>query len=482
MKRLIILALCIAATASAHATTCGSFTIPGSCYYLSTASNSPAGNDSNNGTSAATPWLTPYHAVNCGDMLLAASGAYDPANFYYSWHSVTCAGNNNVAWVACATAFACTMSVPTSHGVAFSASYWGMEGFAITGNSSGGPCIQDYDSTNHHHLAVVNNVLIGCGQGGVAFANDGATSVDYLFIVGNITYGTSGGSGACTSGLSVYQPVASDTAPGTHIYFAGNYAFLAVDGNPCAGGAPTDGNGIIFDTFDGSQSGGAVPHYTQQAVAENNLLLSNGARGFNVYANNAGSAPWAKIYVDHNTMWGNNTDSNTSTDANLCAPITINTANNVEAYANIVMANASTGCHGGGYTIYGMAIENGSASDLMYGTVVYAASGTATHSASSGSFAFGPNNVTANPSFASAAIPGSPSCGAYATTAACMASVIANFQPSSTYAAYGIQPVSSTSVYNPLFPNWACANIVNEIPAGLITPGCTAASTLSTMK
>jgi len=34
------------------------------------------GNDSNNGTSSSTPWLTIQHAVNCGDTITALSGSY----------------------------------------------------------------------------------------------------------------------------------------------------------------------------------------------------------------------------------------------------------------------------------------------------------------------------------------------------------------------------------------------------------------------
>jgi len=40
-------------------------------YYIS-----PTGSDSNNGTSAATPWLTPNHSVVCGDVIIAAAAAW----------------------------------------------------------------------------------------------------------------------------------------------------------------------------------------------------------------------------------------------------------------------------------------------------------------------------------------------------------------------------------------------------------------------
>ena len=40
-------------------------------YYMS-----PTGSDSNNGLTAATPWATPNHGVNCGDVIIAAAGSY----------------------------------------------------------------------------------------------------------------------------------------------------------------------------------------------------------------------------------------------------------------------------------------------------------------------------------------------------------------------------------------------------------------------
>ena len=40
-------------------------------YYMS-----PTGSDSNNGLTAATAWATPNHAVNCGDVIIAAAGSY----------------------------------------------------------------------------------------------------------------------------------------------------------------------------------------------------------------------------------------------------------------------------------------------------------------------------------------------------------------------------------------------------------------------
>jgi hypothetical protein len=53
-----------------------------------------------------------------------------------------------------------------------------------------------------------------------------------------------------------------------------------------------------------------------------------------------------------------------------------------------------------------------------------------------------------------------------------MATVIANFTPTAPAAkSYGYQIPSTTSIYDPLYPQWLCG--VTNLPAGLVTPGCT---------
>src|ERR1019366_5332798 len=80
-----------------------------STYYI--APTSGGGSDSNDGLTTGTPWLSPNHPVNCGDVLSAAVGTYASANFYNGkWGAVTCSAGNNVAWVKCATAFGCTIT------------------------------------------------------------------------------------------------------------------------------------------------------------------------------------------------------------------------------------------------------------------------------------------------------------------------------------------------------------------------------------
>ena len=70
----IIMAIVLAGPSSGAAT-----------YYLA-----PTGSDQNSGTSTGSPWLSPLHAVNCGDVILAAAGSYSAANFASgNWGVVT---------------------------------------------------------------------------------------------------------------------------------------------------------------------------------------------------------------------------------------------------------------------------------------------------------------------------------------------------------------------------------------------------------
>jgi hypothetical protein len=286
----------------------------GATYYLAPAVD--GGSDSNSGASSSTPWLSPNHSLNCGDRIIAAAGTYASSNFYTGkWGTVTCAGNNNVAWLQCATFDACKISVTsgTAPGLWIDKSYWGLQGFEISVASSVtfGTCFEagpPGSSTVIHHIIFANDIANGCANGGFVGFNQGTSGgVDYLVIIGNIAYNAAQGSHSCTSGISIYQPIASDTNPGTHMFVAGNFSYGYVDPAVCNGTPSTDGEAVILDTFDFSQGGGTP--YTQQAVVENNIGFYNGGRGFEVYNNQAGSNH-ATIYFKYNTSFGNMTDNN----------------------------------------------------------------------------------------------------------------------------------------------------------------------------
>jgi hypothetical protein len=433
-------------------------------YYMST-----SGNDANNGTSVGTPWLTPNHSVNCGDIIIAAAGAYTEANLTYNkWGVATCAAGNNVAWVKCVTFDACTVNSNGGQGIDIDESYWGIQGFEDDGNSAGVTCFSAYaghgaGTGTIHHIIFANDIAQGCGQGGFTAGPNGIYGVDYFVVIGSIAYGTDGSGTNCNSAINVYEPVASDTLPGTHYYLAGDFAWDNVDGNPCNGGGPTDGEGMFFDSVDGSQTG--LSAYTPQMVMDNSITFLNGGRGAMVFQNIVGG-PNAHIFFRHITAWGNNKDTNQN--ATNCGEIETVTAFNTQVTQSIGVTNASTGC--GANTIYGLSVIIQKTGDVDTNDYAYSASGNYTTDGGQG-FTFGPNIFTTNPVLSNPGDPGAPSCSSASSVPNCMATVIANFAPTAQAAkAYGYQAVVTACASDPLYPQWL--NTVTNLPTGLVTPGC----------
>lgn len=438
-------------------------------YYLATPAG--GGNDSNNGTSASTPWQSPNHAINCGDMILAAAGTYAESIFYATnWGIVTCPTGNNVAWLKCATFDTCKVNAVLGTAMAIGSSYWGVQGWEVTSNM--GACILLYPPTTSksiHHVVIANNVANGCYYNGIGSTNHGAASSDYVAFVANIVYNAAQGSLFCPTGITFYQPLAIDSLPGTHLYIAGNFSFDNVDPNPCGGGAPTDGQGILLDHFDGT-AGLGIP-YTMQAVVDNNITIFNGAAGVMAGSNQAGPIH-APIFIKQNTTYGNARGS--TTNAPLCGEIIISLSDNSQVYQNLAITDAATGCAGS--TLYAYQVNFGNAQSSVYSNYGYSATENNTGE-NSGGFIFGPNNVFGtSPGFVNPSDPGVPNCEGFASVPACMARVIANFTPTNPVAApYGYQVPKTVQTYDPLFPQWLC-NV--NLPPGLVTRGCLAQSAL----
>lgn len=455
-----------AKTASATVTVNAAASASGKTYYLAPAS--AGGSDSNNGLSASAPWLTPKHSVNCGDTILAIpSTAYNSSNFGYgNWGTVNCPAGNNVAWLACETFDGC--KITTGGGILVDHSFWGVRNWEVTAMSQYAGCFgaaPNYSNpTEIHHVVFANNVANQCYSGGFITYNTGTASVDYITFVGNVAYNAAQGSSECYSGISIYEPVQSDSQPGTHIFVAGNFSYASKEANPCAGGTAPGADGIIFDTFDGSQAGFSTP-YSAQSVAENNMLLGNDGNGMAVQNNTTGAAH-SPVYIQHNTSWGNN--STNSTGAPLCSELEINIGYSININGNIVATNAAKSC--GNYSVYGIDVYEGNTSDLVQQNAIYSASGYNTTTWGSGSFAFGSNLTGQNPAFKNAAIPGAPNCSGTANVPACMATVISNFTPTnSQVVGYGYQTPSTSPVSDPLFPQWLCNT---NLPAGLVSSPC----------
>jgi hypothetical protein len=446
------------------AATSTSFTVtsPSATYYLS-----PNGNDSNSGLSASSPWLSPNHPVNCGDVLIAASGAYSASNFNTgNWGTVSCLSGNGVAWLQCAVFDSCRISATGSDGMWVDESYWGVQGWEITTSTSGnaacfhaGPRLSA--PVTVHHIIFADDVANGCMGGGfTAYNNSTTASVDYIAYVGNIAYDTARGNSECYSGLNIYQPIASDNNAGTHIYIGGNFSYGNLDPDPCSGTPPTDGEGVILDTFDFSHNGGTA--YNQQTLVKNNILVNNGGRGIEVFNNS--SAP---IIITQNTTWGNLTDPNQNDTG--CGEIALETASDSQVYGNLASTSSATGC--GVNPIYALSVQKGDSTDTVNSNFAFGFNGNNTYVANSGAFAYGSNNILGvSPNFTNATAPGAPNCQNTSNVPACMATLVNDFAPTATSAqGFGhLAPTASSP--DPLFPQWLCS--VN-LPAGLVTLGCT---------
>jgi hypothetical protein len=470
----------ITATSTTDATKSASATVTiipvvGPVYYLAPAGD--GGNDSNSGLSPTAPWLTPNHSVSCGAVILAAaSTSYSASNFYLGkWGTVTCPGGNDVAWLKCVNFDGCKISTNNHQGMWIDHSYWGVQGWEITtSGSNGNTCFFASpvygNPVQIHHIIFANDIANGCQLGGFEIGAQGIVSVDYVAFVGDMAYNSAQGSFGCDSGMSIFQPTQSDSLPGTHIYVAGNFAWANFNSDPCNGTVPTDGQGLMIDTPDGSQNG--MPSaYSARIVVDNNISVGNGGPGMKVFNNSAGSLH-ATIHMRHNTLWGNNADANEP--SGYCGQSVVGQAVDVQQYLNIAVTAAAKACDG--YASYSFFVWNGGSTDIIDNNVAWSASGTFYQATNSRAFAIGLNNLLrANPNLANPAVPQAPKCGGYSSVSTCAAGlgIISNFTPmNAAVAGYGYQAASSTNVYDPLFPQWLC-NV--NLPPGLVTMGCIAA-------
>jgi len=129
-------------------------------------------------------------------------------------------------------------------------------------------------SNQAHHVRILNNVIFGCGGGGI-----GSAHADYLTIVGNIIHNTSAFSIYEESAISMWQNWNFDNDPGYHNNISNNICY----NNSNQVGVISDGNGVIIDDSRNTQNNSTLPPYTGKTIVENNIVYLNGGRGIHVY-------------------------------------------------------------------------------------------------------------------------------------------------------------------------------------------------------
>lgn len=433
----------------------------------------PGGSDGATGADAAHPWLTPNHALTCGvDLIHAAVGTYLGSSFASgTWATNTCVGSNNLVPIICDTFDACKISVTSAFGMWMSQSFWGVFGFEVAETGNNGLCfgIIPVGASTIHHIIVGNSVCNGGANGFSASSTSSTASFDYVGFVGDLAWNATQSTLLGNSGFTMYEPIKSDSLPGTHNYigYGGSWDNLSTV-------FAFDGNGVVLDDFGNGQSGGAA--YDQQTLVEQMIAVWNG--GYGIATTGNGSTK-AKMYFRQNTSVHNLTDGTTSTTT--CGDMTLLVTSLAEMYGNLIQTLGATACNGP-TTAYGIAVNTADATDHIYKNYIYSAAGNNTVIVSSSGFSYGPSNVTGtDPAFANPVDPGQPSCTGKINVPDCMSTVIANYTPATAAAkVYGRQvPINTgTQAYDPLIPQWFC-NVEASYPgllSGLmhlpcVTPG-----------
>jgi len=173
------------------------------------------------------------------------------------------------------------------------ANYLTVDGFDLVGGTG-----HAIDAENVHHTAVRNNTVHDSGGSGIQYNYS-----EFITIDGNVAYNNASTNGYQTSGISIYQSrnITGDTATqGFRTIVRNNVSHDNVE-SVKIGGEHTDGNGIIIDDFQSTQTSG-FPNYTYPTLVENNLVYQNGGKGIQV--------TWSdNVMVRNNTAWHNNLDN-----------------------------------------------------------------------------------------------------------------------------------------------------------------------------
>ena len=278
---------------------------------------SPTGSDSNTG-SASSPWVNPSNhnsSYRPGDTLEVEAGTYTPT---YGW-GLTASGSASGGYITlqCWRNFASHVVVTTANMAGIflfhGAAYWDIRGCDIAGSglnasaiSVGGSFSAPFGAV--HHIVIENNSVHGASCAGIGVGGNGNISggtaypVDYITIRNNNVYQNSTTSSAHCSGIDIYEPIQYDTLPGYHLIIQGNVVDWNNDCDTCTT-PPTDGNGIILDSF--NYSGNPIPGYTTYSPATliaGNTLYDNGGKGIHVFQSQ-------NVTISGNYAWGDNEDA-----------------------------------------------------------------------------------------------------------------------------------------------------------------------------
>lgn len=252
----------------------------------------PTGSDTANGSSGS-PFKTIGAALNAnlkaGDEVVVRAGTYNESL------NITKGGSAaaDITIHSEVPGQALIRSGSGYNAVSVNANYVTIEGFDIAGAKGDG-----IEANSVHHVTIRNNTVHANAESGIQFNYS-----DFITVEGNETYGNA--SSGWFSGISIYENrnITGDTSTTGYRTIIRNNV---THDNVTHSGQHTDGNGIIIDDFQSTQTSG-FPNYTYATLVEDNVAYGNGGKGIQV--------TWSDhVTVNGNTAYHNNVDTlNTGT-------------------------------------------------------------------------------------------------------------------------------------------------------------------------
>jgi hypothetical protein len=274
----------------------GFFAAPGGAtdYYVSS-----SGSDGNDGLSTTTAFRTLQYAASLpalapGDRVRVMNGTYSAV--------VLTKSGTPTAWITWQAYPGHTPEIVFNgwYGIQVQASYQVIDGLTVTGNNDNvnlSYCQADaqnnpnnpdsacngsdisIDGRGHpgtalYHHITIRNCTLRKGGAGV-----GAIWSDYVTIEDNLIYGNAWYSRYGSSGISTWQDLQFDAAPGYHMIIRRNVVY---DNNDQVTPA-NDGNGIIIDNSECTQVGCPNGVFPNRTLVSNNLSVNNGGAGVVCY-------------------------------------------------------------------------------------------------------------------------------------------------------------------------------------------------------
>jgi len=248
-------------------------------YYVS-----KSGSDSGRGTSGS-PWKTIGKAMKAnlraGDEVVVRSGTYNES-VHVTKNGITL--RSEVPGGA-------NIDPPSGKlGINISGDHVKVSGFEIYGSTTAG-----ITARGVHHLLLADNIVHDNQGNGILVMES-----DFITVDGNVVYDNA--SLGARSGISIFHPktFAGENGSGFRIIIRNNVSYNNVNQS----GAHTDGNGIILDDFNATQSR-TLPAYRHPVLIENNIVYRNGGTGIMVYKSENAT-------IRDNIAWHNQTDNHSS--------------------------------------------------------------------------------------------------------------------------------------------------------------------------